>query len=146
MSNRPMQIDCRWFLRGHLDVHCRKTVSALRQYNAPASLESSERKIKISKRLCIVEVAREFALSAGEKITKALKFEFDANGAGPQTFLTSRRGFAKRVKNIGAIPRHTFARDSNVTTGTSSCSGWRSDRTRRTHVHEGEKYDLPLVR
>src|SRR6476646_2068262 len=60
-SNRPMQIDCRWFLRGHLDLHSRKTVSALRQYNAPASLESSERKIKISKRLWIVEVARETA-------------------------------------------------------------------------------------
>jgi hypothetical protein len=29
-------------LRGHLDLHSRKTVSALRQYNAPASLESSE--------------------------------------------------------------------------------------------------------
>jgi len=56
MSNRPMQISCRWFFCGHLDVHCRKTVSALRQYNAAASLETSERKIKVSKRFCIVEV------------------------------------------------------------------------------------------
>jgi hypothetical protein len=42
MSNRPMQIDCRWFLRGHLDLHSRKTVSALRQHNEAGSLESSE--------------------------------------------------------------------------------------------------------
>ena len=74
MSNRPMQIDYRWFLCAHLDVHCRKTVSALRQYNATASLESSERKIKVSKRFWIDGVARKFALLDGEKITKALKF------------------------------------------------------------------------
>jgi len=38
----PMQIALQMVLRGHLDVQCRKTVSALRQYNAPGSLESSE--------------------------------------------------------------------------------------------------------
>jgi len=57
-----MQIDCRWFLRGHLDLHSRKTVSALRQYNAAASLETSESKIKISKRFCIVGVAQELGV------------------------------------------------------------------------------------
>ena len=63
-------------------------MSALRQYNAAASLESSERKIKVSKRFCIVEVPQKWAIVDGEKITKALKFEFDANGAGLQTFLS----------------------------------------------------------
>jgi hypothetical protein len=57
----PMSIDhanrLQIVLRGYLDLHCRKTVSALRQYNAPTSLESSERKIKISKRLWIDELA-----------------------------------------------------------------------------------------
>jgi hypothetical protein len=71
-----MQIDCRWFLRGHLDLHSRKTVSALRQYNAPASLEWSESKIKISKGLCIVEVAGDLTLICGERIAKALKIKF----------------------------------------------------------------------
>jgi hypothetical protein len=61
-----MQIDCRWILRGHLDLHCRKTVSALRQYNAPASLESSERKIKISKGFWNVEVAENGLLVGSE--------------------------------------------------------------------------------
>jgi hypothetical protein len=90
MSNRPMQISCRWFLRGHLDVHCRKTVSALRQYNAPASLESSERKIKISKRFCIVGVARKTSRGCSEKIAKALKFHFVANGAGSAGFFSAK--------------------------------------------------------
>jgi len=40
----------------------RKTVSAFSQYNAPASLESSESKIKISKRFCIVRVAPEMGV------------------------------------------------------------------------------------
>jgi hypothetical protein len=89
-----MQIDCRWFLRGHLDLHSRKTVSALRQYNAAASLESSESKIKISKRFCIVGVAREIGLFAGEKITKALKIQFWCEWRGFADLFSAKRNYS----------------------------------------------------
>jgi hypothetical protein len=51
-------------------------VSALRQYNAAASLEWSESKIKISKRFWNVGVASDLTLICGERIAKALKIEF----------------------------------------------------------------------
>jgi hypothetical protein len=62
-------------MRGHLDLHCPEDGVSLRQYNAPASLESSERKIKNSKRFCIVGVAGDLTLIRGEGIAKPLKFQ-----------------------------------------------------------------------
>jgi hypothetical protein len=85
-----MQIDCRWFLRGHLDLHCRKTVSALRKENAPALLESSERKIKISKRFWNVEVAWEFVAGCQRGDHESSKVSVRPNGAGLQMFFSGR--------------------------------------------------------
>lgn len=62
VSYRPMRIDLQMECAAISICIARKTVSAFRQYNAPASLESSESKIKISKRFCIVEVAWEMGV------------------------------------------------------------------------------------
>jgi hypothetical protein len=85
-----MRIDLQMECAAILICIARKTVSAFRKYNAPASLESSERKIKISKRFCIVGVASDLTLICGERIAKALKIEFAANGEGLQTFSQQR--------------------------------------------------------
>jgi hypothetical protein len=76
VSYRPMRIDLQMECAAISICIARKTVSAFRQYNAPASLESSERKIKISKSFCIVGVARKTSCGCGEKIAKPLKIEF----------------------------------------------------------------------
>jgi len=61
---------------------------------------------------------RNRAIVDGEKITKALKFEFGCKWRGSADFSQQSRAALRNVLKISA-PFHVtqFARDSNVTTG-----------------------------
>src|SRR4051812_20324415 len=86
VSHRPMRIDLQMECAAISICIARKTVSAFSQYNAPASLESSESKIKISKRFCIVRVAPELGVVLQRGNRETFKVSALTNGAGLQTF------------------------------------------------------------
>lgn len=74
------------FARPSLTCTAGRRCQPLRQYNALAALESSERKIKVSKRFWIVEVTRESAPGCWRENHESSKVSpFAANGAGLQT-------------------------------------------------------------
>jgi hypothetical protein len=106
-------------MRGHLDLHCPEDGVSLRQYNAPASLESSERKIKNSKRFCIVGVARKLGIVSQRGNHESFK----------DSVLTAMAQVCRLfLSKMGLLP---------ASSGTLIAQ--------ETHLDESEKHDLPLV-